>query len=108
MIRELLDITDGNIDIVCPTGVTSRIINADIVEQVDQGIKESDIRQEMLNTASKIRSDLEKSVSYQNLCENKQKDIFKQKLMKKYKKDYKGVVSDEYIIKELNIWFDEL
>jgi hypothetical protein len=108
IIIELLDITDGKLDIVCPTGVTSRIINADIVEQVDQGIKESDIRQEMLNTASKIRGDLEKKTSYQNLQEEDQKDVFKQKLLKKYKKDYKGVVSDTYIIKELNTWFDEL
>ncbi len=109
IINELLDLTDGKSYIVCPTGVTSRIINADIVENPESSpIKEEDLRKEMLQTASKIRSELDKSTSFQRLSPTKQDLVFKEKLLKKYNEDYNGIISKDRIKKEYENWIDSI
>ena len=109
ILNELLDMTDGKSYIVCPTGVTSRIINSNIVENPESGpVKESDLRQEMLSTASKIRNELDNLLDFQNLPEIEQTNIFKEKLIQKYNKDYNGVISKDRIKKELESWIDSI
>lgn len=109
ILNELEDMTDGKSYIVCPTGVSSRIINANIVEDPGSSpIKEEDLRKEMLNSASKIRADLERSPKFQQLSEEYQIEIFKQKLFDKCNKDYNGIISPERIHKELNVWIDDI
>lgn len=109
IINELLDITDDKDFIVCPTGVTSRIVNSNIVENPESTpVTEADIRQEMLLSASKIRNDLNKLVNFQNLSESEQTTVLQEKLIQKYNKDYDGIISRERIKKELNTWINDI
>lgn len=109
IINELLDITDGKLYIVCPTGVTSRIINANIVENPESSpIKEEDLRKEMLQSASKIRAELDNSASFKNLSDIDQDHFFKEKLIQKFYKDYDGIISQDRIRKEYEIWINDI
>jgi hypothetical protein len=109
IINELLDITDGKDYIVCPTGVTSRIINANIVENPESSpIKEEDLRKEMLQSASKIKAELDKSNSFRNLSDIDQNHFFKEKLIQKFNKDYDGIISRDRIKKEFEIWINDI
>lgn len=109
IINELLDITDDKKFIVCPTGVTSRIVNANIVENPESTpFTEADLRTEMLSTASKIRNDLDKLVNFQKLSESEQTIVLKEKLIEKYNRDYYGKISQERIIKELDTWINDI
>jgi hypothetical protein len=101
-IQILNEILDAYIDdnfIVCPTGVVSRLINADIVENPEHAPKTIEIiRQEMLNTASKIRDEIEK-----NNPELTDDDL-KQALIKEFSSIYKDIVPLEKIHQELDSW----
>lgn len=109
IINELLDLTDGKNFIVCPTGVASRIINSNIVDDPESTpLKESDLRQEMLSSASLIRNELEKLQTFQNLSDIEQTKVLKYKLIQKYNKDYDGIISPERIQKELESWIDSI
>ena len=109
IINELLDITDGRSYIVCPTGVTSRIINANIVENPESSpIKEEDLRKEMLQSASKIRAELDRSIQFQNLSDIDQDHFFKEKLIQKFYNDYDGIISRDRIKKEYDHWIDDI
>lgn len=102
LLNELLDMKIDQDHIVCPTGVVSRIINSEIVEHPEDSPKTIEIiRQEMLQTAAQMRSELEK--------ENKNitNKAFKQLLFNKFKDDYKDhqeIIPMETIQKELDKW----
>lgn len=99
LLNEILDAYIDNNFIVCPTGVVSRLINADIVENPEHAPKTIEIiRQEMLNTASKIRDEIEK-----NNPEFTDDDL-KQALIKEFSSIYKDIVPLEKIYQELESW----
>ena len=109
IVNELLDITDDKTFIVCPTGVVSRIINSNIVENPESSpLTEADLRKEMLQSASKIRSELDKSVDFQKLSDLEQTTVLREKLIEKYNKDYDGIISRERIKKEFEIWINDI
>jgi hypothetical protein len=90
--------------IVCPTGIVSRIINADIVDNPEMSVKTSEnLRSEMLNTASKVRNDLELT-DFKNKSDVEQTSILKNTLIEKYHNDYKDIIPIETIQKELDSW----
>jgi len=106
IINELLDAHSPGY-LVCPTGVVSRIINADIVENPELTPRtEENLRKEMLHTASKIRNDLENDPTYNKLSEEKQTILLKDKLIDTFTKDYKDIISEDLIQKELDTWID--
>lgn len=106
ILNELLDAHSSGY-LVCPTGVVSRIINSDIVENPTSTPRtEENLRKEMLHTASKIRNDLENDPVYIKLSDEKQIKMLKDTLIDKYTKDYKNIISEERIQKELDSWLD--
>lgn len=107
IVNELLDLTDGKQYIVCPSGVSSRIINANVVDDPTNGpITESNLHEEMMNTASNIRSKLEEIDDFKLLDEETQSTILKKKLIAKFYDDYNGIISMEIIQNELDSWID--
>jgi hypothetical protein len=108
ILNELLDANSSGY-LVCPTGVVSRIINADIVENPETSPRtEQNLREEMLNTASKIRDELEQDNMYINLPDLEQSNLFKERLINKYNLDYLNIISQENIQKELDTWIDHV
>ena len=108
ILNELLDANSPGY-LVCPTGVVSRIINANVVNDLDSSPRtEENLREEMLNTASKIRSLLENDTEYIDSSESKQTEIFKETLIEKYNNDYKDIISEDRIQKELDTWIDHV
>jgi hypothetical protein len=104
LINELLDCKINNLEaIVCPSGVCSRLLNADIVLKPESTPRTIEmLRVEMLNTASKIRNELEKENT------NYSEEELKKKLKEQYNKDYKEILSEEIIQKELDTWINDI
>jgi hypothetical protein len=108
ILNELLDARSTGI-LVCPTGVCSRIINADIVLDPESSPRTAEtLRIEMLDTASKIRSDLEKDTNYLILSESEQTIMFKDALIDRYTENYKDIISASFIQKELDEWIEHV
>jgi hypothetical protein len=104
IISELIDCKDTD-SIVCPTGVVSRVINADIIENVEKAPKTKQIlRDEMMNTAILVRNILENDPDYIGKSDSAQLQMFKNSLVDKYSSDYSGIVSNDIIQKELDEW----
>lgn len=104
IINELLDTRDGD-TLVCPTGVVSRIINANVVEQPESSPRTTAaLRTEMLTTAAAVRDALETDIIYMANTTEQQNIILKAALEKKYNKDYTGIISQDKIQDELNTW----
>lgn len=104
IINELLDASSGTY-LVCPTGVVSRIINANVVENPESSPHTIlDLRNEMLQSAAVIRATLEKDNAYTLATTEQQLVLFKEQLEKKYIADYTGVIPIEKIQSELDEW----
>jgi hypothetical protein len=106
IINELLDCKNGH-DIYCPTGVATRIVNANFIEEPEKMAKTKEIfHQEMMNTASTLRTEMENDESYNNLSPDTQTETFKINLIKKYTQDYKDIIKPEEIIEMTGDWID--
>jgi hypothetical protein len=104
IINELLDSDEGG-HLVCPTGVVSRIINADIVENPELSPRtEKILREEMLTIAAKTRTDLESDPVYNKCSDVEQSTMLKTALTKKYIETYKDIVSMDLVQTELDSW----
>lgn len=98
-ISVILDCID-NLFLVCPTGVITRIINFNPLN--DKKLISKDIlRIEMLNTASKIMQDIEELEDIED-----KKEEFKKRLIEQYKKDYKDI-DFKFVEEEYHTWIDE-
>lgn len=98
-ILELNDCLEKNGSIVCPTGVTTRILSSLYIEEPEKyPVTKGILKQEMLQKASMLRSS------------NPDEDIdeFKIKLLEKYNEDYKDILTPEDIINETKEWLDYL
>ena len=102
LINELLDMQIDSDHIVCPTGVASRLVNAEIVENPERSPKTIEmIREEMMNTASHMRTKLEKE------GKNISSKAFKQVLYDQFREDYNNqqdIISLDTIKNELDKW----
>jgi hypothetical protein len=88
--------------VVCPTGTTSRMISTLALDDPEHFPKTKEmITNEMLNTAAKVRQDLEKDSSYNE-------DTFKDTLIDRYTEDYKGILNKEEIQDTIKPWIDEI
>jgi hypothetical protein len=106
IINELLDCKDGQY-IYCPTGVATRIVNANFIEEPEKMAKTKEIfHQEMMNTASTLRTELEGQELFNNLSSDIQTETFKTNLMEKYIHDYDGIITPSEITKMTGDWID--
>lgn len=88
-----------NEDVVCPTGVVTRIVSTVYLDTPEQFPRTKEIiKQEMLQTAAKLRND----------NPEEEHDHFKQTLLNKYNSDYQGILTEKEIIKEVNDWIDHV
>jgi hypothetical protein len=94
--------TIENGSIVCPTGTTSRMISTLALDDPAHFPKTKEIIiNEMLNTAAKVRLDLEKDSSYDS-------ETFKDTLISKYTEDYMGILTQEEIEDSIKPWIDDI
>ena len=108
IINELFDCYNGEYNnIVCPTGVVTRLLNADIILNPETTPRTIEIlRTEMLNLAAQIRTECEKKEEYLNKTEEEQDIYLKEKIKTKINDTYKGILSTETIQNELDTWLD--
>ncbi len=93
--------------IVCPTGVITRLLNADIVINPESSPRTIEIlREEMLNIAANIRNILENDIEYNKLTELEQNIQLKGDIKEELNKTYINIISEETIQKELDTWLD--
>lgn len=108
ILNELIDCEENN-RLVCPTGVVSRIINSDVVLAPEKASKTiENLREEMMNTAARIRNELEDQNEFQNKPDNEQSEIFKDTLVKKYEENYKDVIDMDIIKGEYEKWINDI
>lgn len=108
IINELYDCYDHVYkNIVCPTGVVSRLLNADIVLNPESSPRTIEmLREEMLNMAAKIRSDCENDDEYKKMNDEEQIKVLKERIIKKITETYINIISEETIQKELDTWIE--
>jgi hypothetical protein len=108
IINELLDCYEPLFNgIVCPTGVVSRLLNADIVLDPESTPRTITLlRTEMLNIASKIRIKCEEDSEYKELNEEEQNKKLKEAIKEELNRTYVNIISAETIQKELDTWID--
>ncbi len=108
ILNELLDCIEKD-RLVCPTGVVSRIINSDVVLNPEKASKTiENLREEMMNTAAKVRSDLEEQSEFKNKTDNEQSEFFKENLIKKYEENYKDIIDMDIVKGEYEKWINEI
>ena len=108
IINEIIDCYENN-KLVCPTGVVSRIVNADIVTNPDNTPKTIEvIREEMLNIASKLRTDMESDEEYNKKSDNDKAKDFKDLLIKEYENTYKDIIDMSIIKDEYSKWINNI
>ena len=108
IINELFDCYNGEYNyIVCPTGVVTRLLNADVVLNPESTPRTIEVlRVEMLNLAAQIRNDCEKMDDYLKKTGEEQDVYLKERIKERINESYKGILSSETIQKELDTWLD--
>ena len=106
LILQIMDSYENN-KVVCPTGFVNRISTSLIVDTPESFPKTKEIIQaEMLNTASKIRSDLENDTKYKKLNDEDQSKILKYKIINQYNTDYQGILDKKEIDDIIKPWIN--
>jgi hypothetical protein len=107
ILNELEDSVNQYGDIVCPTGTTTRLINATYINNPEEMPRtKSMIHQEMMNSASNIRNNLEDDKEYNVLNDQEKDKYFKNTILEKYKTDYKDILEEKEIQDMTNEWID--
>jgi len=97
IVNQLLDCTEKNGSLYCPTGVATRILESLYIENPEKYPKTKEIiNQEMLNIASK----------YKQENENLDDKEFKTKLIEHYTQLYDGLMTSEEIKDNIKDWID--
>ena len=95
--------------VLCPTGFSTRISVALIVEEPALFPKTKELYdQEILTAASFIRDELEEDNDYKKLSDSEQHDIFKKELFNKLETDYMGMLSLSEIEEMVAPWIDHV
>jgi len=93
---ELSDCVE-NSEVVCATGVTSRLINALNINHPENMPKTKELlRAEMLQTASKIYTEMNTDPNYKNV------------ITETLKKEYSGILTEPEIDIEISTWIDHI
>lgn len=95
--------------VLCPTGFSNRISVALITETPELFPKTKEIyNEEILESASFIRRELEEDSDYKHLSEEDQNKLFKKELYNKLSIDYKGMLNIDEIKKLTDPWIDHI
>jgi hypothetical protein len=112
ILNELLDCTSGTHfgdNLYCPTGVATRIVNASFIEDPESMPKTKEmINEEMMNSASVIRTQLEQDPKYQQLSDTEANNKLKNTILEKYNTDYKDIFTKDQITDMTKDWIDAL
>ena len=110
IINELLDCYNGEYNnIVCPTGVVTRLLNTDVVLNPETTPRTIEmLRTEMLNIAAQVRNKCEMDANYLKETEEEQDKYLKERIKEKMNETYNGILSSEVIQKELDSWLENL
>ena len=114
VLNELLDCKkqdpwDESPTIYCPTGVVTRIVAASAIETPEKMARTKEVlRKEMLETAAKVRADLERDPAFGILAPLEQSAKLKETLEDTYDRAYDGVVSKDVVRGEMNEWIDAI
>lgn len=112
ILNELLDCTSGTHfgdNLYCPTGVATRIVNASFIEDPESMPKTKEIiNEEMMNSASAIRTQLEQDPEYQRLSDAEANNKLKNTILEKYNSDYKDIFTKDQITDMTKDWIDLL
>jgi hypothetical protein len=111
ILNELFDCNSTTIfgDLYCPTGVATRIVNASFIENPESMPKTTGIiHEEMMNSASNIRNELEKDGKYQELSDKEASSKLKNTILEKYSSDYKNIFTKDEINDMTKDWIDLL
>lgn len=99
----------GNKNVVCPTGVTSRIVESTYINNPDNTPRTKDMyREEMLNKASLIRDQLEHDSEFTKKSDHEQSRLLKTTLLDTYQTDYNNILSIEQINDFTKDWIDHI
>lgn len=106
VINALLD-CEENGSVVCPTGTTSRIIEAVYIHNPENTPKTARcFKEEMLNKASAVRKNLEANPDFGKESDSDQSLILRKKLLDTFYNDYDGILSRQEILDQTAEWID--
>jgi hypothetical protein len=106
VINALLD-CEENGSVVCPTGTTSRIIEAVYIHNPENTPKTARcFKEEMLNKASIVRKNLEENPDFNNESDFDQSLVLRKKLLDTFYNDYGGILSRQEILDQTAEWID--
>jgi hypothetical protein len=98
-----------NYSTVCPTGVVTRIVSVLSIKTPEKMPRTKElITEEMLNTASKLRNNLENDEVFTKLSDEEQQSSFKRQLISKYKDDYSDFMTSDEITEITSGWINEI
>jgi hypothetical protein len=98
-----------NYSTVCPTGVVTRIVSVLSIKTPEKMPRTKElITEEMLNTASKLRNNLENDEVFTKLSDEEQQSSFKRQLISKYQDDYSDFMTSDEITDITSGWINEI
>ena len=98
-----------NYSTVCPTGVVTRIVSVLSIKTPEKMPRTKElITEEMLNTASKLRNNLENDEVFTKLSDEEQQSSFKRQLISKYQDDYSDFMTSDEITDITSEWINEI
>ena len=98
-----------NYSTVCPTGVVTRIVSVLSIKTPEKMPRTKElITEEMLNTASKLRNNLENDEVFTKLSDEEQQSSFKRQLISKYQDDYSDFMTSDEITDITSKWINEI
>jgi hypothetical protein len=98
-----------NYSTVCPTGVVTRIVSVLSIKTPEKMPRTKElITEEMLNTASKLRNNLENDEVFTKLSDEEQQSSFKRQLISKYQDDYSDFMTSDEITEITSGWINEI
>jgi len=108
-LADCVETTPLGTNVVCPTGVTSRIVESALINSPDLMPRTREtLIQEMLSKANAVRTRLEKEKEYQDLSDTSQSQVLKEMIMETYTRDYSGILSEEQINEHIRDWIDHI
>lgn len=106
MYQQLIDSIEND-NVVCPTGVVTRLTTALSVETPENLPKTKEhLNAEMLNKASHIRNQLEQNENYNELDDPSQLTEFRSTLVSTLETDYRDILTKNEIQEIINPWID--
>lgn len=108
VINSLLDCEEYG-SVVCPTGTSSRIVEATYIHTPENVPKtKAAYKEEMLNKAAVVRRDVESTEGFGGMTDEAQSAYLRDRLLDTYRQDYSGVLSNDEITGLTADWIDHI